>query len=431
MPQIDIEGGVPATALSGGITAGATSISVTDGTGYPTGAGGNFYIVIDRGLSSEEVIECSARSGNTLTAATRGADGTSATAHDSAAVVEHCVPASALQETNTHANQTTGTPHGSAYVVPSGNVATATALETARTIGGVSFDGTGNINLPGVNQAGNQDTTGNAATATALETARSIGGASFDGTADVSPPALTPIGSLLPYAGTASPDTNYWLLCDGDAISRSTYSDLFAVIGTSFGVGDGSTTFNLPDLRGRVPMGLDNLGGVSANRVTSTQADALGGTVGSEDHALTEAEMPSHTHTGPSHTHSDGSLAAASSGAHTHSVSGTAASSGSHTHGPGGSHDVFIGGNSAANLERDPTSLNGVSGVWGSTATTASGGAHTHSVSGTAASGGAHSHDVTGSTGAAGTGATGSTGADSAHNIMQPSVALGYLIRAA
>ena len=67
----------------------------------------------------------------------------------------------------------------------SGNAATATALQTARTIGGVSFDGTGNIDLAGVNTAGNQDTSGNAATATALETARTIGGVSFNGTANI------------------------------------------------------------------------------------------------------------------------------------------------------------------------------------------------------------------------------------------------------
>ena len=66
-----------------------------------------------------------------------------------------------------------------------GNAATATALATARNIGGVSFDGTGNINLPGVNTSGTQDTSGNAATATALETARNIAGQSFDGTGNI------------------------------------------------------------------------------------------------------------------------------------------------------------------------------------------------------------------------------------------------------
>ena len=76
----------------------------------------------------------------------------------------------------------------------SGNAATATALETARTIGGVSFDGTANITLPGVNFDGNQNTTGNAATATALETARNINGVSFDGTGNIT---VTAQGSTL------------------------------------------------------------------------------------------------------------------------------------------------------------------------------------------------------------------------------------------
>ena len=66
-----------------------------------------------------------------------------------------------------------------------GNADTATTLKTARNIGGVSFDGSANINLPGVNASGTQDTSGNAATATALETARNIGGVSFNGTANI------------------------------------------------------------------------------------------------------------------------------------------------------------------------------------------------------------------------------------------------------
>jgi len=84
---------------------------------------------------------------------------------------------------------------GSTAAPLSGNADTATALETARTIGGVSFDGTANINLPGVNTAGNQDTSGNAATATALETARNIGGVSFDGTANIDLPGVNTTGN--------------------------------------------------------------------------------------------------------------------------------------------------------------------------------------------------------------------------------------------
>ena len=77
----------------------------------------------------------------------------------------------------------------------SGNAGTATKLATARTIGGVSFDGSAAINLPGVNTSGNQDTSGNAATATALETARTIGGVSFDGTGNINLPGVNASGS--------------------------------------------------------------------------------------------------------------------------------------------------------------------------------------------------------------------------------------------
>ena len=76
-----------------------------------------------------------------------------------------------------------------------GNAATATKLKTARRIGGVTFDGTGDINLPGVNQQGNQNTTGNAATATKLQTARNIGGVAFDGTKDISLPGVNQTGN--------------------------------------------------------------------------------------------------------------------------------------------------------------------------------------------------------------------------------------------
>ena len=105
---------------------------------------------------------------------------------------------------------------------------------------------------------------------------------------------LLPTGVVLPYAGSSTPSG--WLLCNGAAVSRTTYATLFAVIGTTYGVGDGSTTFNLPDLRGRIPGGLDNLGGSSANRITDAQADSLGGNMGEEAHTLSATEMPAHNH---------------------------------------------------------------------------------------------------------------------------------------
>lgn len=105
---------------------------------------------------------------------------------------------------------------------------------------------------------------------------------------------LTPPGTIVAYAGATAPEG--WLLCAGQAVSRTVYARLFATIGTAYGAGDGATTFTLPDLRGRFPLGRDNMSGISANRVTATQADNLGQGAGAESHTLTIAEMPSHAH---------------------------------------------------------------------------------------------------------------------------------------
>ena len=109
-------------------------------------------------------------------------------------------------------------------------------------------------------------------------------------------------GMVIPYAGSSAPTG--FLLCAGQAVSRTTYSDLFSVISTTYGTGDGSSTFNLPDLQGRVVAGKDDMSGASQNRLTNPTAntvggidgDTLGATGGSETHTLLEGQLAAHTH---------------------------------------------------------------------------------------------------------------------------------------
>ena len=108
----------------------------------------------------------------------------------------------------------------------------------------------------------------------------------------------TPSGIVSAYAGSSAPSG--WLLCYGQAVSRTTYASLFTAIGTTYGSGDGSTTFNVPDLRGRAIAGQDDMGGTSADRLTNQSGglngDTLGATGGSETHTLTTAELAAHSH---------------------------------------------------------------------------------------------------------------------------------------
>ena len=95
----------------------------------------------------------------------------------------------------------------------------------------------------------------------------------------------TPVGVITAYAGDTAP--NGWLLCDGSAVSRTTYANLFSVLGTKCGAGDGSTTFNLPNIKGRSLVGVDP---------DDTDFNVVGATGGEKTHTLTIDEMPSHNH---------------------------------------------------------------------------------------------------------------------------------------
>lgn len=115
------------------------------------------------------------------------------------------------------------------------------------------------------------------------------------------------VGEMVDYGGTVAP--SLWLLCYGQAISRATYASLFAVISTAFGPGDGVSTFNVPDLRGRATFGKDDMGGSAANRITAggsgITGTTLGASGGAQTHTLVIGEIPAHSHTvtDPQHNH--------------------------------------------------------------------------------------------------------------------------------
>jgi len=102
-----------------------------------------------------------------------------------------------------------------------------------------------------------------------------------------------PAGMIMPFAGSVAP--THWLLCDGSSYAKSAYNELWTVIGSAFGAT--TTTFNVPDLRGRFPLGKDNMGGVGdANRVADPEADTIGQSSGSDTYTIPVDNLPQHTH---------------------------------------------------------------------------------------------------------------------------------------
>ncbi|AVD85443.1 hypothetical protein C4Q28_03150 [Pseudomonas sp. SWI6] len=261
-----------------------------------------------------------------------------------------------------------------------GNGAGITSLNASNLSSGILPDARLSGTYTGVN------ITGNAATATKWATPRTVtftggatGSVSLDGSANVSvslavqPSAHThttaqitgldadlleaaPPGQVAAFARATAPAG--WLKANGAAVSRTAYAQLFAAIGTQFGAGDGSSTFNLPDMRGEFIRGLADGRNLDLGRVLGS---------------VQESQNLSHDH----------GASVASAGAHTHAVSGTAASAGSHTHNTKGASGT---GATNAFAYQDVGSV---------VKATDAAGDHTHTVSGTAASAGAHTHTVT------------------------------------
>ena len=176
-------------------------------------------------------------------------------------------------------------------------------------------------------------------------------------------PFTVPVGGTIDYFGATTPNSNF-VFPYGQAISRSTYSALFTLLGTTFGVGDGSTTFNVPDLRGRVLAGKDDMGGSAASRLTSSYfggtATNLGAVGGGESQTLTLAQLP----TGITATGS-GSASVTSNNYTVSSTDGTAGSAqGGGTqiavpNAPGGTYGKLVSGGTATGIT---TTSNNTSG---------------------------------------------------------------------
>lgn len=229
----------------------------------------------------------------------------------------------------------------------------------------------------------------------------------------------TPSGVINMWA-TASAPTG-WLLCDGTAVSRTTYAGLFAVLGTTYGAGNGTSTFNLPNFKGRVPVGLDS---------TQVEFDALGEVGGAKTHTLVTAEMPSHTHTQDSHNHTQDS--------HNHTQNSHNHTQDAHDHlnyymtGTGGSHSHTY---NATSVTRASGTLGTITGVSGSTSSTSTVAAHDHSsiaytLTNTATNQATTAiNQATTATNQATTATNQNTGGGGAHNNLQPYIVLNYIIK--
>ncbi len=190
---------------------------------------------------------------------------------------------------------------------------------------------------------------------------------------------IAPTGSILIWSTATAPSN--WLICNGAAVSRTTYAALFAVIGTTYGVGDNSTTFNLPNLMGRVPFGIDT---------NQTEFNVLGETGGAKTVTLAITNLPAHTHA-IDHNHPES----------------TTSSNGSHTH-------TYTDRGDATFTVDAPgsTILASVADNQSSTYTTSSNGSHTHTF---------NVPDFDGT--------SGSTGSGTAFSILPPYIALHYIIK--
>ena len=223
-----------------------------------------------------------------------------------------------------------------------------------------------------------------------------------------------PSGIINPFAGITAPDG--WLLCYGQAISRTVYSDLFIALSTTYGAGDGSTTFALPDLRGRAIAGMDNMGGTDAGRLDV--ANTAGSVTGSQYVTLTSAQsgIPAHSHT---NTLTNNAVTTGAGSAHTHTQN---------------AHDHWVRANSfAGDLQIAMGPLGGDGNKYsigdsGNDASTTTALLYADSRVATNQNESAHTHSVTSNV-AINNVANTAANAVSAHDNMPPTIVLNYIIK--
>jgi microcystin-dependent protein len=271
MPQRYYSSIAQPMALTNSTLSTALTILINSVAGLP--ASTPFTLVIDPSLSTEEAITVTAIGGLSLTVV-RGEDGTAAQAHAVGAVVRHMVTGRDLRDSQEHIYGVTGV-HG---IDPSAHAVGTTGVQTltGKSLSGIDNTFTAIPQSAIVGLAADQGT--EAATRIAEDAAVRV--------------AMLAAMALLVPAGTvrasaALNTTEGWLICDGGAYSRATYATLFGAIGVYYGAGDGSTTFNIPTLLGRVPVGFDP---------DQTEFNQMGKKGGTKTVTLTVAQMPSHTH---------------------------------------------------------------------------------------------------------------------------------------
>lgn len=215
-----------------------------------------------------------------------------------------------------------------------------------------------------------------------------------------------PTATISAYAGSTAPSG--YLICDGSAVPRATYSSLFAIIGITYGAGDGSNTFNLPDLRGANPVGLQS---------TDPAFDQLGETGGAKTHTLTVAEMASHDHS----VDPPATVSGDQSASHTHGVDPAAFNISGGTH----AHSMSL---SQHNSMPSSWVTGGNLVVMSGTTNVSGNGSHTHSIDvpNTTSSGisanHTHSTDIPAFP-------SDPAGSGAAHNIMDPYTVVNFIIK--